>query len=79
MTLFMSGSGVLAVLLCHFIVAGSVANITDFLWYLPFIPLFVFFNWFVAGFILIPLRQLLQATTKLANMDIRQRLEVELN
>jgi signal transduction histidine kinase len=79
MTLFMSGSGVLAVLLCHFIVAGGAANFTDFLWYLPFIPIFVFFNWFVAGFILIPLRQLLQATTQLANMDIRQRLEVENN
>jgi signal transduction histidine kinase len=79
MTLFMSGSGVIAVLLCHFIVAGGAANFTDFLWYLPFIPIFVFFNWFVAGFILIPLRQLLQATTQLANMDIRQRLEVEAN
>jgi signal transduction histidine kinase len=79
MTIFMSGSGIIAILLCQFIVAGTSGNFTDYLWYLLFLPLFIGFNWLVAGFILIPLRQLLQATTKLANMDIRQRLDVDPN
>ncbi|MGH9550905.1 MAG: sensor histidine kinase, partial [Terriglobales bacterium] len=79
MTFFMSGSGVISIVLCHAIIAGSAIAWTDFLWYVPFVPIFVFFNWLVSGFILIPLRQLLQATTKLANMDIRQRLEVDPN
>lgn len=69
----------MAVLICHCIVAGSAASFTDFLWYIPFVPMFVIFNWFVAGFILAPLGKLLQSTTKLASMDIRQRLDVEPN
>jgi signal transduction histidine kinase len=79
MTFFMSGTGIIAILLCQFIVAGAGGNLTDYLWYLLFLPLFIGFNWLVAGFILIPLRQLLQATTKLATMDIRQRLDVDPN
>jgi len=74
----MSGSGIIAALICHCLVANNV-NIMDFLWYIPAVPMFIAFNWFVAGFILTPLRRLLQATTKLASMDIRQRLDVEPN
>jgi signal transduction histidine kinase len=77
MTLFMSGSGVIAVLICHLTVAGSSVGWNDLFAYLLFIPIYVAFNWFVAGFILTPLRHLLQSTTSLANMDIRQRLDVE--
>jgi two-component system sensor histidine kinase ArlS len=77
MTLFMSGSGVIAVLICHCIIAGNAVSWTDIFAYLFFIPLYIAFNWFVAGFILTPLRQLLQSTTSLANLDIRQRLDVE--
>ncbi|MCC7528717.1 MAG: hypothetical protein IT342_09360 [Candidatus Melainabacteria bacterium] len=80
MTLVMSLSSVVPVIICHLIVVGaSGARLSDILWYLPLIPVLVAINWFLSGIILIPLRQLLQATTKLANMDIRQRLEVEPN
>ena len=78
MTLVMSLSSVVPVIICHLIVVGtSGARFGDILWYLPLIPILIAINWFLSGIILIPLRQLLQATTKLANMDIRQRLEVE--
>lgn len=80
MTLVMSLSSVVPVVICHLIVVGtSGARFGDILWYLPLIPIIIIINWFLSGIILIPLRQLLQATTKLANMDIRQRLEVEPN
>jgi len=79
MAFFMSGSGIVAVLICHCVVAGSATNLSDFLWYVPFVPIFIIFNWIVAGFILTPLRQLLQDSTSLANLDIRQRLDVEAN
>ncbi len=80
MTLVMSLSSVVPVIICHLIVVGtSGARFGDILWYLPLIPILIAINWFLSGIILIPLRQLLQATTKLANMDIRQRLEVEPN
>lgn len=80
MTLVMSLSSVVPVVICHLIVVGTNgAKFTDIAWYLPLIPILIVINWFLSGIILIPLRQLLQATTKLANMDIRQRLEVEPN
>jgi len=80
MTLVMSLSSVVPVVICHLIVVGANgARFSDILWYLPLIPIIIVINWFLSGIILIPLRQLLQATTKLANMDIRQRLEVEPN
>jgi len=80
MTLVMSLSSVVPVVICHLIVVGtSGARFSDIVWYLPLIPVLIAINWFLSGIILIPLRQLLQATTKLANMDIRQRLEVEPN
>jgi len=80
MTLVMSLSSVVPVVICHLIVVGTNgARISDIVWYLPLIPILIAINWFLSGIILIPLRQLLQATTKLANMDIRQRLEVEPN
>src|SRR5205823_9955048 len=49
----------------------------DLFWYVPLLPILFVVNWLLAGVVLIPVRQLLQATTKLATMDIRQRLEVD--
>jgi signal transduction histidine kinase len=79
MTLVMSISSVLPIIICHLIVAGARSNFTDALWYVPLLPVMVLINWLLAGLILIPLRQLLTSTTKLANMDIRQRLDVDPN
>lgn len=78
MAIVMSISSVVPIVICHIIVVGTTgAQVTDFLWYLPLIPILIGVNWLLAGIILIPLRQLLQATTKLATMDIRQRLEID--
>src|ERR1700722_4592380 len=77
--LVMSISGILPIIICHILVAKDSANITDTLFYLPLIPVIIFINWLLAGMILQPLRQLLQSSTKLANMDIRQRLDTAPN
>ncbi|HEY9787703.1 MAG TPA: HAMP domain-containing sensor histidine kinase [Candidatus Obscuribacterales bacterium] len=78
MALVMSVSSIVPIVICHVIVVGTTgARFTDFLWYLPLIPILIGINWLLSGIILIPLRQLLQATTKLATMDIRQRLDVD--
>jgi signal transduction histidine kinase len=80
MALVMSLSSVVPVVICHLIVVGiNGARFGDILWYLPLIPILIAINWFLSGIILIPLRTLLTETTKLATMDIRQRLEVEPN
>ncbi|MBC8000080.1 MAG: HAMP domain-containing histidine kinase [Leptolyngbya sp.] len=80
MALVMSLSSVVPVVICHLIVVGiNGARFTDILWYLPLIPILIGINWFLSGIILVPLRTLLTETTKLATMDIRQRLEVEPN
>src|SRR5437867_2228962 len=78
MSLVMSASGILPIIICHVMVAGvnGVAP-QDVLWYVPLLPILFVINWLLAGVVLIPVRQLLQATTKLATMDIRQRLEVD--
>lgn len=77
MTLVMTASGVLPIIICHAIVAGLDGfNLLDLLWYIPLFPILLFCNWFLAGMILGPLSQLLSGTTKLAGMDIRQRLDV---
>jgi signal transduction histidine kinase len=51
------------------------ASLNESIWYLVLIPLLAVVNWFLAGYIIRPLKGLLQSTTKLANMDLRQRLE----
>jgi len=80
--MYMTLSGVLPVVICHIIVFGaSGAPPGDFFKYVPFyIPLLlvlVAINWFLADLILRPITQLLAATTKLAHVDIRQRLDVD--
>ncbi len=78
MALVMSLSGILPIVICHVIVAGANGfRLSDLIWYLPLLPILILINWSLSGLVLIPLVQLLQATTKLANMDIRQRLEVD--
>ena len=78
MTIVMSISSGLPIIICHFMVMGtSRTSLTDFLWYVPLLPVLVLINWLLTGVILTPLRQLLQSTTKLAAMDIRQRLDVD--
>ncbi len=82
MAIAMTLSGVVPIIACHIIVFSSTgAGWADFfryfLWYIPLFALLVVSNWFLANIILKPLTQLLQATTKLATVDIRQRLELE--
>jgi signal transduction histidine kinase len=77
--LVMSISGILPIVICHILVAKDSANITDTLWYLPLIPVILIINWLLAGMILQPLKQLLGSSTKLATMDIRQRLHTDPN
>jgi signal transduction histidine kinase len=80
MALVMSASGILPIVLCHLIVAGTAGfRVADLAWYLPLLPVLVLVNWFLSGLVLTPLRQLMHATTKLATMDIRQRLDVDPN
>ncbi|MBI4534292.1 MAG: HAMP domain-containing histidine kinase [Candidatus Melainabacteria bacterium] len=75
MALTMSASGILPIIICHLIVTGTQGlRLIDLAWYLPLLPILVIINWFLAGVVLSPIRQLLQATTKLATMDLRQRL-----
>lgn len=77
MALVMSASGVLLIITCHLLLAGRQGfHFLDLTWYILLLPILVVINWLLAGVVLRPLRQLLQSTTKLANMDIRQRLDV---
>jgi signal transduction histidine kinase len=82
LAMYMTLSGTLPVVICHIIVfSASGAPLGDFFKYVPFyIPLLlvlVAINWFLADLILRPITQLLAATTKLAHVDIRQRLDVD--
>jgi two-component system sensor histidine kinase ArlS len=78
MATVMTASSVVPIVICHAIISGlNGFNAFDLLWYIPLLPLLFGLNWFLSGIILQPVRQILQATTKLASMDIRQRLDVE--
>jgi signal transduction histidine kinase len=82
MAMVMTMSAVFAIVICHIVVfSSSGGGLEEFFRYVPFyIPLVLILaliNWFLADYILRPITQLLSATTKLANMDIRQRLEVD--
>ncbi len=77
-------SGLVAIVVCHFLVFLNNNDVFGkFLellpWYLPLLFLLVAINWFLADFILKPLNQLLRSTTQLATMDIRERLDVDAN
>lgn len=78
MAIVMTASGIVPIVICHLIVSGlNGFNVVDLLWYIPLLPALMLLNWFLSGIILHPLRQLLSSTTKLASMDIRQRLDVD--
>lgn len=78
MALVMSASGILPIIICHLLVVGLTGlRFNDLLWYVPLLPILVAINWFLAGVVLMPFKQLLEDNTKLANLDIRQRLTVD--
>jgi signal transduction histidine kinase len=81
MALVMSISGIIPIAICHIIVAnalgGTSGNIFEAFFYVPLLPVLFLVNWLLAGVMLVPISQLLQATEKLVNMDIRQRLETD--
>jgi len=84
MALAMSLSGLIPIVVCHFMVFEVTGNVLESLarlapWYLPLLVLLLSVNWFLAEVILKPISRLLQSTTQLATMDIRQRLEVDPN
>lgn len=81
MALVMSISGIIPIAICHIIVAnalgGMSGNLLEAFFYVPLLPVLFLVNWLLAGVMLVPINQLLQATEKLVNMDIRQRLETD--
>lgn len=80
MAIVMTVSALVPILICHLIVAGWHGfNPLDLLWYLPLFPVLALINWYLSGVIMVPLRELISSTNKLASMDIRQRLEVDPN
>jgi signal transduction histidine kinase len=80
MAIVMTVAGILPIVFCHIIVAGTAGfNPNDLLWYLPLLPVTLAINWVLTGLIMHPLRHLMASTTKLASMDIRQRLDVDPN
>ncbi|MBX9769881.1 MAG: HAMP domain-containing histidine kinase [Candidatus Obscuribacterales bacterium] len=80
MTLVMSASGILPIIICHLLVAGTTGfRFIELAWYIPLLPVLVAVNWFLAGFVLIPIKELLDSTTRLAHADIRQRLDISPN
>lgn len=83
MALVMSISGIIPIAICHIIVAnalgGMSGNVFEAFFYIPLLPVLFLVNWLLAGVMLQPINQLLQATEKLVNMDIRQRLDTDPN
>ncbi len=78
MAMVMTGCSVIPIFVCHVIVSGlHGVDVLAFLWYIPLLPALAWINWHLSGLILSPLTDLLSATTKLASMDLRQRLEVD--
>lgn len=84
MALAMSLSGLIPIVVCHVIVfidtgdvGGSLLRMAP--WYIPLILVLLGVNWMLAEVILKPITRLLQATTQLASVDIRKRLEVDAN
>jgi len=76
--LIMSVSGLLPIIAIHLLIVRLnllPCNQAVF-WYLILVPAIAIINWILAGFIVQPLKELLQSTTKLADMDLRKRLEI---
>ncbi len=80
MAVVMTVSSIVPIVICHVIVSGLHGfNLIDLLWYVPLIPVLALINWYLAGIIIAPLSELISSTNKLASMDLRQRLDVDLN
>jgi len=76
--LVMSISSVLPIIICHLVVVGAgVATFSDAIWYVFLLPILLGINWMLAGAIITPLQELLQAATKLASADKRQLLDID--
>lgn len=80
----MTLSGFVPIFVCHLIVFGMADDLWGGLvrllpWYIPLLILILLLNWFLSDLIMKPISKLLQSTTQLATMDIRQRLEVDAN
>lgn len=77
MTLAMTVTSLLPIVVCHAVFfAKNSPNLLGLLWYLPLIPTVTIFNWYFAGVILNPVNQLLGSITKLANLNLRNRVEL---
>jgi len=80
MAIVMTVSGFVPIVICHVIVSGLHGfNFFDLLWYIPLLPALGLINWYLSGVILVPLSELISSTNKLAAMDLRQRLDVDLS
>jgi|GEM_PF-417416 Signal transduction histidine kinase len=84
MAVAMTLSGLVPIFVCHLIVFGLAGGLWVGLlqmlpWYIPLVFLILVLNWFLSDLIMKPISKLLQSTTQLATMDIRQRLEVDAN
>jgi signal transduction histidine kinase len=78
MALVMTASAVLPIVICHVVVGSTgMLNPLELVWYIPLLPALLLVNWLLSGLILSPLRQLLNSCTRLAAMDMRQRLDVD--
>jgi signal transduction histidine kinase len=78
MMLFMTISSILPIVICHVVVSTiNGFKFVDLLWYIPLLVILAILNWFLSGIVLAPLADLLSSTTKLAAMDIRQRLDID--
>jgi len=65
------------IIVFHFIaIQVNRASLSQAVWYLILVPLLAGVNWILASHIFKPLKELLSSTTKLANMDLRNRLEI---
>jgi signal transduction histidine kinase len=77
LALLMTMTTLVPIFILHLIgIQINRASLYEAIWYLLLIPLLTIINWFLAGYIIRPLKGLLLSTTQLADLDLRQRLEV---
>ncbi len=76
--LIMSISSLVPIIAFHLLAIQLhwLPNSHTIVWQAVLIPVIVAINWILSGFIVQPLKELLQSTTKLADMDLRKRLDI---
>lgn len=80
MAIVMTVNSIVPIVICHVIVVGLHGfNFADLVWYIPLLIIVAFVNWYLSGVIMVPLGELISSTNKLASMDLRERLDVDLN